>query len=298
MNSQRLKANLLLTLTALIWGTGFVAQRVGMDHVGPYTFNGIRFALGALALLPLVWRLNRSGAAVSSQATGKTYAWAGIVAGSAMFLGATLQQVGLQYTTAGKAGFITGLYVIFVPMIGLLFRQRTNLSTWIGAIIAVIGMYFLSITEEMTISYGDLLQLIGALFWAVHVLVVGWLSPRMDPIKLSSAQFAACAVLSLGFAVTLEDITAAGIVGASLPLLYGGLISVGIAYTLQVVAQRDAHPAHAAIILCFEAVFAAVAGYFLLGETLTSRGIFGCCLMFGGILLSQVPMPRRRRQTA
>lgn len=294
MRSRKLKANLLLALTALIWGTGFVAQRVGMDHVGPYTFNGLRFALGAVALLPLIWRMDKTGAGIRTDATKRTYLWAGCVAGCAMFLGATLQQVGLQYTTAGKAGFITGLYVIFVPMLGLLFRQRAGMTTWMGALVAVLGMYFLSISDDFSIAYGDVLQLIGAVFWAVHVLVLGWLSPKLDPIKLSSAQFAACSLLSLAIALTTEDITLPGVIGGAGPILYGGLISVGIAYTLQVVAQRDADPTHAAIILSFEAVFGALAGFIFLGEILTSRGLFGCALMFCGILLPQVQFKKAK----
>ncbi len=179
-----------------------------------------------------------------------------------------------MYTTAGKAGFITGLYVIIVPILGLFWRQQPQIGTWVGAILAAFGLYFLSVTEELTIEPGDFLVLIGAFFWAAHVLIIGWLSPRINPIKLAFSQYVACSILSLITASIVEDITLSSIFLAAIPILYGGLISVGIAYTLQVVAQRDAHPAHAAILLSLEAVFAAIGGWLILGEILSARGLF------------------------
>jgi drug/metabolite transporter (DMT)-like permease len=247
MKGVTIKSDALLLTTAIIWGFAFVAQRVGMDYVGPFTFNGIRFAIGSLSLLPL-----------------------------ALFSGASLQQIGLVYTTAGKAGFITGLYVIIVPLLGLFWRQQPKIGTWIGAVLAAIGLYFLSVTEEFTIELGDLLVLIGAFFWAAHVLIIGWLSPRINPVKLAFSQYVACSVLSLITACLIEDITMLSIFQAAIPILYGGLLSVGIAYTLQVIAQRDAHPAHAAILLSLEAVFAAIGGWLILGEIISARGLFGC----------------------
>jgi drug/metabolite transporter (DMT)-like permease len=192
----------------------------------------------------------------------------------------------LVYTTAGKAGFITGLYVIIVPLLGLFWRQQPRIGTWIGAVLAAIGLYFLSVTEEFTIELGDLLVLIGAFFWAAHVLIIGWLSPRINPVKLAFSQYVACSVLSLITASLIEDITMLSIFQAAIPILYGGLLSVGIAYTLQVIAQRDAHPAHAAILLSLEAVFAAIGGWLILGEIISARGLFGCGLMLAGMLLS------------
>jgi drug/metabolite transporter (DMT)-like permease len=283
-----LKADILLLTTALIWGVAFVAQRVGMDYVGPFTFNGIRFALGSLSLVPLlVLSQGRQRAQISVLGRFGTAVGGGLT-GLALFTGASLQQIGLVYTTAGKAGFITGLYVVIVPLLGLIWRQRPGTGTWIGAILAAIGLYLLSVTEEFTIDFGDALELAGALVWAGHVLIIGWLSHRIHPIQLAFFQYATCSVLSLAAALATEQISASGVYQAGIPILYGGLMSVGIAYTLQVVAQRDAHPAHAAILLSLEAAFAALAGWLLLGETLSTRGLVGCALMLSGMLLSQL----------
>lgn len=290
MRSSAFKANVLLLITAVIWGAAFVAQRLGMEHMGPFTFNGIRFALGALALIPLMRRSEGllPPPAFVAQPTLRSYLRAGAIAGAVLFAGATLQQVGMVHTTAGKGGFITGLYVVIVPLLGLFFKKKTGLGACAGAMLAAVGLYLLSITESFTIEYGDLLVLVGAFFWAGHVLVIAWLSPQLNPVKLAAAQFAACSVLSLAAALATETITLAGLIGGSGAIAYGGLMSVGVAYTLQVVAQRDAEPTHAAIILSLEAVFAAVAGWIALGETMTSRGFWGCGLMLAGMLLSQL----------
>ena len=301
MPAKSLKSDLLLLLTAIIWGFAFVAQRMGMDHVGPFTFNGVRFALGSLSLLPLIWLLQRQKSrapAVIPQAGGRELLRGGLLAGLALFLGASLQQVGLVYTTAGNAGFITGLYVVIVPILGLIWRQRPTLGTWLGAILATTGLFLLSVTADFSIAYGDALVLLGAFIWAGHVLLIGWLSPRMDALKLSAIQFAVCALLSLLTALAIESIRLEGIIAAAVPILYGGLFSVGIAYTLQVVAQREAHPAHTAIILSLEGVFAAIGGWLLLGELLTPRGLFGCALMLGGMLLSELWNLLRPPQTS
>ena len=287
MNSRTMRANLLLLLTALIWGAAFVAQRMGMDHMGPLTFNGIRFALGALALLPLIGHMDKRRTTAPTPLP--TLIRGGLLMGGALFLGAWLQQFGLCYTTAGKAGFITGLYVVVVPLLGLLWGQRTPWGTWVGALLAVVGLYLLTMNDRLTLTEGDGLVLIGAFFWAGHVLTIGWLAGRhVEPVLLACLQFIVCGVLSLAVAVTSEPITLDGLQGAAWPILYGGLLSVGVAYTLQVVAQRDAPPAHAAIILSLETVFAALGGWLLLNETLAGRGLIGCGLMFAGMLLSQL----------
>jgi drug/metabolite transporter (DMT)-like permease len=208
----------------------------------------------------------------------------GALAGLVLFVAATLQQVGLVYTTAGKAGFITGLYVIIVPLLGLLWGHRPGWGGWLGACLATIGLYLLSVTGTFTFAPGDLWELFGALFWAIHVLLLSWLSPRMDGIRLACAQYVVCSLLSLIVAGFTEAITRDGLHGALIPILYGGILSVGVAYTLQVVAQRDALPTHAAIILSLEAVFAALAGWLILNEMLSLRGLIGCILMFSGML--------------
>lgn len=285
---RTLRAEGLLLLTAAIWGFAFVAQRVGMEHVGPFGFNGVRFALGCLVLLPLLARGGRGSGGGRRSLLGD-----GLLAGLVLFGGASFQQVALVYTTAGNAGFITGLYVVLVPILGLPLGQRTHAGTWLGALLAAAGLYLLSVTAELALSPGDLLVLVGAGFWAAHVLLLGWLSPRQEPLRLAFAQYAVCALLSLGVSAAVEPNTAAGYLAAALPILYGGLLSVGIAYTLQVVAQRVARPAHAAILLSLEAVFAALGGWLLLGETLSPRGLSGCALMLAGMLLSQLWRPPR-----
>ena len=301
MNTRIFRADILLFITAAIWGFAFVAQRVGMDHVGPLTFNGIRFALGALALTPLLMYMEKGRDSGSQGADRKRLLIGGGVLGLALFCGATLQQIGLagpqlaalgfEATTAGKAGFITGLYVVFVPLFGLMLAQKTGWGTWLGATLAVVGMYLLSVTTDLSISFGDLLILIGALFWAGHVLLIGKLSPGMnavDAIRLSIIQFSICAAFSLTIGIATEEITLIGLQGAALPIAYGGLMSVSIAYTLQIIAQRDAQPAHAAVILSLEAVFAVIGGWLFLDEMLTTQALIGCGLMLIGMLLSQL----------
>jgi drug/metabolite transporter (DMT)-like permease len=292
-------ANSLLFVTAAIWGFAFVAQRAGMAHVGPFTFNGVRFALGTASLIPLlIWSERRQ---LRPTLDGSKAFWGCITAGMALFCGASLQQVGLVYTTAGKAGFITGLYVVIVPIVGVALSMRTDAGTWMGALLATVGMYLLSVTDRFTIELGDLLVLAGAFFWAMHVHVIGWLSPRMNPIKIAFVQFGTCSLLSLFTAVMVETMSLAGIRAAALPILYGGLMSVGIAYTLQVVAQKHATPAPAAIILSLEAVFAALGGWWLLGEMLSMRALAGCLLMLVGMLISQlwgIYVSRRMKRSA
>jgi len=288
---KTLKSDALLLLASAIWGFAFVAQRIGMDYVGPFTFNGVRFALGSLVLLPLILRngIRRNPSRKSTSPAGtKTLIFGGGLLGIALFAAASLQQVGLVYTTAGNAGFITGLYVVIVPILGLFLGQHSNAGTWIGAFVAAVGLYLLSVSDELTISFGDMLELIGAFLWAVQILIVGWLSPKIDPIKLAFAEFSACSLLSLITAFIFEEIVLNTLLQATIPILYGGVLSVGVAFTLQVVAQQNAHPAHAAILFSLESVFAALGGWLILNETISSRGFVGCALMLSGMLLSQL----------
>ncbi len=291
MQSHTLKSDILLLITAAIWGTAFVAQRVGMEAIGPFAFNGARFAMGSLTLLPLLLISRGQRAAAENilpPPTAKLTVFSGLLCGAILYAGASLQQVGLVYTTAGKAGFITGLYVIIVPLLGLFWKQRPGAGTWIGAVLATVGLYLLSVTGAFTIAYGDFLQLLGAFCWATHVLVIGWLSLRVNPIRLAFLQFVACSLLSFLTAAAVEVITWQMFRQAAVPILYAGVVSVGIAYTLQVVAQRESHPAHAAILMSLETVFAAFSGWLLLGETFNLRGMIGCALMLTGMLLSQL----------
>ncbi|OQA22527.1 MAG: putative inner membrane transporter yiJE [Chloroflexi bacterium ADurb.Bin360] len=291
------RANALLLLAAAIWGFAFVAQRVGMNYVGPFTFTGVRFALGSVALLPVLIAQRRRS---KESLPWRVLLPGGLIAGIVLFAGASCQQIGIVTTTAGKAGFITGLYVVLVPLLGLLQRQRTGVGAWIGAILAVVGLYFLTMPADLSelrltaMTSGDLWVLLGACFWALHVHILAWLTQRVEALPLAVLQFAVTAILSSIVALLLETPTLPGLRGAVWAILYGGLLSVGVAYTLQVVAQRDARPAHAAIILSLEAVFAVLGGVLLLGETLTLRGLAGCALMLAGMLVSQLVAPAGR----
>lgn len=282
---MQLKANILLLITAAIWGFAFVAQRVGMESVGPYTFNGVRFALGGLSLLPVIWFF--AGRPQHSE-QAKTNNWpVGLLAGIILFIAASLQQIGLIYTTAGKAAFITCLYIILVPVSGIFLNQRVKIHTWLGSFLAATGLYLLCVKEGFTVMYGDFLELLGALFWTAHILLIDRYSRRVDVLKLAFFQFMTCSVLSLAAALVLEEIVFDGIMRAAVPILYGGLGSVGVAYTLQIVGQKYAPPSHAAIILSLETVFAAVGGYLILDERLGLAELAGCALMMAGMLASQ-----------
>lgn len=293
MTKTQLKANILLLLTAAIWGLAFVAQKVGAEHVGAFTYNGIRFALGSISLIPLILFLNKKKGENEETKNNdrdslKLTVKAGIIAGCALFIATSLQQMGVMGTTAGKAGFITGLYMVIVPILGLFLKQKVNKSTWIGIVIAIIGLYLLSINEDFSISNGDLLVLIGSVGWAIHILLIDNFTKKIDPLKLSSVQFATCSILSLVMAIIFEDINMVGISGAMASILYGGLLSVGVAYTLQVVAQKNAKPSHAAILLSMESVFGALGGAMFLGERIGARGLVGCILIFIAIIISQL----------
>ena len=291
MQRHALRADLLMLLTAMIWGSGFVAQTAGMDHIGPYLFSGLRFALGSICLLPLILRRPASGPAPEPLMT-RGLLQGGIVMGIALALGINLQQVGLLFTSVTNAGFITGLYVIVVPLLGLLLGHKTGMGTWLGCVLAVIGMFLLSVGDNFQVASGDWLQLIGAFVWGGHVILVGLFASRHDPIRLAFLQFATCSVISLILAVIFEPIALDSIIAAGPALLYGGVFAVGVGYTLQVVAQKHAIASHAAIILSLEAVFAAIAGAWFLGEALQLRGYVGCALMLAGMLLAQL-WPRK-----
>ncbi|MCF8232249.1 MAG: DMT family transporter [Bacteroidales bacterium] len=283
MRYRTFKADSLLLLTAAIWGFAFVAQRAGLEFVGPFTYNAVRFALGGLSLMPLLTlKTNRR------QVPGWNILYFGALAGVALFLGSSFQQVGLQYTTAGKAGFITGLYVIIVPILGLIWGDKAGKGVWLGAVLAVTGLYFLSVEGDFSVNYGDLLELVCAFFFAIHVLIIGWVTPKFNAVRLSIIQFFTTSLLSLVVALFYEEIFLADIVDAAIPIVYGGVFSAGIAYTLQVVAQKDAPSAHAAIILSLESVFAVLGGWMLLSENVTIRILVGCGLMLGGMLAAQV----------
>ena len=298
MQSNALRADLLMLITAMIWGTAFVAQRVGMDDIGPFLFTGLRFLLGALVLMPLLPLQRRSlGQARAPGFAHRPLLLGGVLMGLALTVGINLQQVGLLFTSVTNSGFITGLYVIVVPLLGLFIGQRAGLGTWLGALLAVFGMFLLSVGENFQVASGDWLQLAGAFVWGVHVLLVGFFASRYDPLRLSILQFLVCAVVSLLLALALEPIEWAAIVAAAPAVLYGGCFAVAVGYTLQVVAQKDAIPSHAAIILSLEAVFAAIAGWLFLDESLTFKSYLGAAIMLAGMLIAQL-WPQRKAQAA
>jgi drug/metabolite transporter (DMT)-like permease len=283
--------DILLLLASVIWGFAFVAQRVGMQHIGPFTFNAIRFAIGGLALFPVITYLQKSklpevdAINVKPHFVLKYGSW---LLGVVLFIASSFQQVGIVYTTGGNAGFITGLYVIFVPLFGLLWGKKTGLPLWIGALLAVAGLSLLSLKSDLSISKGDLLVLAGAFFWGIHVSLVGYLSPKLNALKLARNQFLVCSLLSLIVALIWEHISIASLCDALIPLLYGGFLSVAVAFTIQIIAQKKAHPSHAAIILNLETVFAALGGWIILHETMTLRAMAGCLLMICGMLYAQL----------
>jgi drug/metabolite transporter (DMT)-like permease len=294
---NRLTSNLLLLLAAVIWGLAFIAQRVGMDYVGPFTFNGVRFALGSISLLPLILFYKNSPTSQENVENGtKDVVIAGVSVGVVLFIAASLQQIGLLYTTAGKAAFITCLYIVLVPILGIFLKQYVSMSTWIGSAISLMGLYFLCVRDSFFISYGEVLELVGAFFWAIHILLIGYFSRRVPVLKLACFQFITCSVLSLITALFIETISIYTIYQAAVPILYGGVFSVGIAYTLQVIAQKNAQPSHAAIILSMETVFAAIGGWLILNETLEFKESLGCMILFIGMLLSQYQNIRKPKE--
>ncbi|MHC4150853.1 MAG: DMT family transporter [Planctomycetota bacterium] len=285
-----LKYDLIFLSAAAIWGFTFVAQRVGMEHVGPFTFIAVRFLVGSVFLLPFVHIIGRrnKNKDIEAQPDKKSFLLWCTAAGTFLFLGASFQQYGLVYTTAGKAGFITGLYVIIVPMLGLLWGHKTGSGTWIGAVLAIAGLYLLSIKGRFEVDRGDMLVFFSAFFWAGHVLIIAKLSKQFDPIKVALLQYIVCCVLGFVMAIGTESIAFEGLLDALVPILYAGIMSTGIAFTLQVIGQRHAHPTHASILMSMEAIFAVVGGWLILGEIMSGRNFAGCVLMFGGMIISQI----------
>ena len=279
-------ANILLLITAAIWGLGFVAQVLGMNYLEPFAFIGIRFLLGAASLLPLVvFFYHRKWLPVSP---AHTVVKGSLVLGVILFAAGSLQQVGIVYSNASNAGFITGLYMVIVPIIGLALKYRTGLNTWLGCVLAVVGLFLLSVKADFTMGYGDTLLLVGAVGWALHILAIDHYAPRAAPLLLSLGQFIVCGCLAMVVSVFIETTSWEQVRAATYVLIYAGVITVGVAYTLQVIAQERADPTHAAIILSLEAVFGALGGYLFLQEQLSGRELIGCVLMLMGMLVSQV----------
>ncbi len=288
MRKSSLRSSLLLLLTAIIWGVAFVAQSVGMEYVGPFTFSCTRCLLGGIVLIPCIFFLDRIKSKEADK-KNQSVLWAGgICCGLALFAASNLQQFGIQYTTVGKSGFITAMYIVIVPILGNFLGRKVSTGVGISVILAVIGLYLLCITEGFTLGLGDLLVLLSAFVFAVHILVIDHFSPLVDGVRMSCIQFFVCGILSGIAMLIFEHPSVSAVAAAWLPIAYAGILSCGVAYTLQIVGQRDMDPTVASLILCLESVVSVLAGWVLLGQTLSPREGAGCVLMFAAIILAQL----------
>lgn len=306
MKKTQIRNSLLLLLTATIWGTAFVAQSVGMEYVEAFTFTFARSIVGGIVLIPCIWFLRWLKGREKKTSCDVTCAkrphitkieWiGGICCGLALCAASNFQQIGIAYTTVGKAGFITALYVVIVPIMGLFFKKRVSFVVWICVVLSVIGLYLLCMTEgSLTLAYGDLLVLICAILFSVHIMVIDHFSPQGDGVVMSCIQFFVCGIVSGIIMLFVETPSLENIMAAAMPILYAGVLSSGVAYTLQIVGQKDMNPTVASLILCLESVVSALAGWLILHEALTVRELLGCVLMFVAIVLAQVPMPERSK---
>lgn len=297
---------LLLLLTAVIWGVAFVAQSVGMDYIGPFTFNCVRSMIGGIVLIPcirLLDRMKNHGDERKKAFFGekkeekRVLLTGGICCGAALFLASNLQQFGIKYTTVGKAGFITALYIVLVPVLGIFLKKAIGLKIWISVALAVAGLYLLCITDGFSIGKGDFLVLLCALVFSIHILVIDYFSPKTDGVRLSCIQFLVCGILSgIGMLLT-ESPGVTAILQAWMPVLYAGVMSCGVAYTLQIIGQKGMDPTVASLILSLESVVSVLAGWLLLGQKLSVRELSGCVLMFAAIILAQLPGGKKQPQS-
>ena len=303
--NHNLKYNFLLMLAALIWGSAFVAQSVGMDYLGPFSFNCVRSFMGSLVLLPVIWFMDRQRKGTAEQGGQKTeegtreqnkkvLLYGGLCCGVILTLSTSLQQIGIKYTTAGKAGFITALYILIVPLLGLILGKKVGIKTWIGVALAVAGMYLLCIKEGFSISYGDFMVLLCALIFSLHILAVDYFSPRVDGIRLSCIQFFVCGCISAVPMLVWEHPELFQIIRAWQPLAYAGVLSSGVAYTLQIVTQKHLNPTVASLLMSLESVFAVLTGWLVLNERLSPKELLGCVLVFTAIILAQLPQKQKK----
>lgn len=281
----------MLLITAFIWGAAFVAQSVGMDYVGPFTFNAVRCLIGGAVLIPVILILNKNTKTQSSaKYQNRRDLWiGGALCGAALFAASTLQQIGIQYTTVGKAGFITALYIVLVPLLGLFFNKKAPFLVWISVILAVAGLYLLCMSDNFDINKGDLLLMLCAVFFSVHILIIDHFSTLADGVKMSCIQFFICSILSAAGMIIFENPDINNILLCWLPIGYAGVFSCGVAYTLQIIAQKHTEPTLAALLLSLESVFAVICGWILLGEKLMLREAAGCMLIFIAVILAQLP---------
>lgn len=295
-----LKNSLLLLLAAVIWGIAFVAQSVGMDYVGGFTFNAVRSLIGSAVLVPLILipGQNNSDNSETSEAAASTTSGiqkrkdliiGGISCGICLCLASNFQQFGIKYTTVGKAGFITACYIVLVPIIGLFLGKKCSKFIWAAVAMALIGLYLLCITDGFSIGKGDLLVLVCAFLFSIHILVIDHFSPKADGVKLSCIQFLTCGILSAIPALILEHPQIPSILTAWQPILYAGVMSCGVAYTLQIIGQKNMNPTVASLILSMESCISVLAGWIILGQQLSAKEILGCVIMFAAIILAQLP---------
>ncbi len=293
MNAKKLRANLLLLLTAFIWGMAFVAQSRGMESCGPFLFNGVRSIIGGTVLLPVIAFLDKKNR------TEKAKNWpvlGGLCCGMALFAGSSLQQIGLIDSGAGKAGFITALYVVLVPVFGLFIGKKTTFVTWLSTGIALFGMFLLCMdSASLSVATSDIFLLLCAVAFTVHIMVIDHFAPNVDCVRMACLQFYVAGILAMLTALFTEEIRFADVWAAAVPILYTGVLSSGVAYTLQIVAQKDTDPTSAALICSLESAFALLGGWLLMHESFTGRELFGCALTFGAIILSQLPIFQHRK---
>ena len=288
--------SLLLLLTATIWGVAFVAQSVSMDYIGGFTFNAVRNLIGALTLLPVIWGLGKTKAPeekkrIQASSDRKTLITGGICCGILLCFASNFQQFGIKYTSVGKAGFITACYIVIVPIIGIFLKKKCSPFIWIAVILSLCGLYLLCLTpgEGFAIGKGELLVLICAFLFSLHILVIDYFSPKTDGVKMSCIQFLVCGILTAIPAIILEHPSLSSFSGAWGATLYAGVMSCGVAYTLQIVGQKNMNPTVASLILSLESCISVLAGWIILGQKLSTREIIGCVVMFGAIVLAQLP---------
>ena len=295
---KKLHGDLMLLLAALIWGTAFVAQRAGMEYIGPFTFNGIRSFIGFLVLIPVIIIMSKPRKQTNylqpaRKGNDKNLLLGGISCGLVLFISSTLQQFGMVYTTAGKAGFITALYIVIVPILGLFIGKKVRPIIWLCVALATGGLYLLCMQKSLVLGTGDLLVLACAFGFSIHILVIDHFSQKTDGVKMSCIQFLVCGILSILCAFIFETFDWSNIIACWLPIMYAGALSSGVAYTLQIVAQKDTEPAIASLILSLESVFAVIAGILILHEQISIREALGCTIMFAAIILAQLPAKNR-----
>ncbi len=291
MNTKRMRSNLLLLLTAFIWGTAFVAQSVGMDYVGAFTFNMSRFLIGGLSLVPVVCVL---ASVCRKEHPDQTFGVregvkGGLACGVILFVASSFQQIGISMTTVGKSGFITALYIVLVPVCGFFMKKRIPKLVWFGVALATVGMYLLCVTESFTVNRGDICLFFCALSFTVHILVIDRVSPRANGLLISCVQFFTAGILSAVLAFLFETPRLSAILAAASPILYAGVLSCGVAYTLQIVAQKDTDPTIASLLMSLESVFSLLAGWIVLHQKLSLRELTGCVLVFAAVILAQLP---------